>query len=526
MKTRPSKVDLDILQDLEWIEFYRENPVIAAEDLLIRNGRPLKLPPHQRIILNDLWKGTPFVMLILTRGGGKTAIIAVYLVLRGLLYPHERLGIISGNFRQAKKCFEEITRFYNESPIMQASSKQPPTRGNDQHGWYVKNESFVKALPIGDGNAVRGERFFKMFLDEFPQVDEKVFKTVLVPMLATRKDPTAPMTADEEGNQLILASSATWQFSWAYPLYLEYKRLQASGDKSYSVHEFDCDDVGEFLDPKIVEYSRLHSPREIFLMEYKLLWPRDSYGFFPASLLSTIKKKHCLTEAKGKDGCQYVLGVDPARESDNFAVCVIRLSKNGNRVVSVNGRKGLTFPEMAGEIRRLCREFNIVRIALDYGGGGTSVRDLIAEESVWENEKGELIEEDPILSIDPKDSPDRYGKRILDLVYFSPKEIYEMNMNLKSDMEHGRLIMPLEPIKGDEESELIFEEMKSMEKEIVSIITKTTSTGVIQFDTPSKRMQKDRYTALMLANKAARDFNSLEEKEEDSFSSLAWGIFT
>lgn len=528
MKTvnKSKKTDLDILQDLEWVEFYREHPIIAAEDLLIFNGYPLKVPPHQRIIINDLWSGTPFPMLILTRGGGKTAIIAIYFVLKALLYPNEKLGIISGSFRQAQKCFSEINSIYKESPIVQASSVQPPTRGNAEHRWELKNNSKVVALPLGDGQKVRGERFFKVFIDEFPKVDKSIMDEVIIPMLATRKNPTQPPEPNAQGNQLIYASTATYQFNWAYDAYVEYKEQQARGNPLYSVHEFDCDDIPDFMDQTMLEHSKRTFAREVFLMEYKLYWPKDSYGFYPASLLESIRKKACLTEGKGKSKAQYVLGIDPARESDNFAVCLIRLGANSNRIVYVNGQKGLTFPQMAAEIRRLCRDFNIVRIALDYGGGGTSIRDLIAEESVWKNEKGEMVEEEPILSIDPKDFPERFGRRILDLVYFSPKEIYEMNMNLKADMEHGRLIMPLEPIEGDEESEAIFEEMNKMQEELLNIITKTTSTGVIQFDTPSKRMHKDRYTALMLANKAAKDFNSLEETEEDSFSSLAWGVFT
>ena len=43
--TKTSKsVELDILEDTEWLEFYQQNPVAAAEDFLIRDGMPLKLP--------------------------------------------------------------------------------------------------------------------------------------------------------------------------------------------------------------------------------------------------------------------------------------------------------------------------------------------------------------------------------------------------------------------------------------------------------------------------------------------------
>lgn len=151
-KSQNKKINADILEDLEWVEFYRQNPVIAAEDLLMRNGRHLELPTHQRIVIKDLWSGTPFPMIIMTRGGGKSTIIAIYYCLRGILYPGERLGILSGSYRQAKVCFDEIIKFHSDSPILQQCSKKTPVKGNDECRWEITdNGSIIKALPIGDG---------------------------------------------------------------------------------------------------------------------------------------------------------------------------------------------------------------------------------------------------------------------------------------------------------------------------------------------------------------------------------------
>lgn len=518
------KIDPDILQDPSWIEFYREHPVLAAEDLLIRNGTNLRLPPHQRIVLKDLWSGRQFPMIIMTRGGGKSTLIAVYFVLRSVLYPNERMGIVSSGFRAAKVCFDEIVRFYNESPILQACSRKSPSLGNDERVWDVTgNGSIIKALPIGDGSKLRGQRFYKLFIDEFPQVDRGVIDEVLIPMLATRKDPTTQKQEDEKGNQLILASTATWQFSWAYKEYLKYKEKVAEGDERYSVHEFDSDDLADFMDQSMVQYSREHSPRVIFLMEYKLHWPKDSDGWFPASLIERTRSSACLIERKGNPNEEYVLGIDPARESDNFAMVVMRLSPNGNRVVNVIALHKPTFSQAVREIRRVLREYNIVRIAMDYGGGGLAVRDGLAEESVYFDGQKQ-IEEEPILPIDRKQFPDRVGRRILDVVYFSPKEIHQMNMDLKADMENGRVLFPKEPRMDDPASEEIYEQILKLESELRSIEVSTSPTGVLRFDTPNKRMIKDRYTALLLANKAARDY--MAEKDTDvKHEELATGFW-
>jgi hypothetical protein len=526
MAKKNKKIELDILQDTAWLEFYQQNPVVAAEDFLVKKGMPLMLPAHQRIILKDLWAGKPFSMLILTRGGGKTALIAIYYCLKGILYPGERLGIISGSFRQAKKTFDEIASFYDESPILRECSTKKPIRPTDECVWEITgNGSIIKALPLGDGQKIRGERFYKIFIDEFPNVDREIFSSVIVPMLATRKNPTLPPSATDERNQLILASTATWQFSWAYRLYNEYKKEMERSNPDYSVYEFDCDDVGDFLDSSIVEYSRKHSPRIVFLMEYKLYWPKDSHGWYPASLIAKCKRDFCLMEKKGKPEESYVMGIDPARESDLFAVAILRLTPNGKRLVYLDAASGATFPEMAQKIRQLKRDFNIVRIAMDYGGGGTAVRDQLATESVWYNpSKKQYIEELPILPIDKSQFPNAVGERILDVVYFSPKEIYQMNADLKSDMEHDRLHLPKEPILNQEWSEEIYEQVTKLEEELRAIETTTTPSGVLHFDTPSKHMIKDRYTSLLLANKAAKDY--LQENAADkSEQELATGFW-
>lgn len=52
------------------IKFYRENPVIAAQHLLRRDGEPLNLAPIQAIVLEEWWN-SKFSILTATRGFGK-----------------------------------------------------------------------------------------------------------------------------------------------------------------------------------------------------------------------------------------------------------------------------------------------------------------------------------------------------------------------------------------------------------------------------------------------------------------------
>ena len=59
----------------------------------------------------------------------------------------------------------------------------------------------------------------------------------------------------------------------------------------------------------------------------------------------------------------------------------------------------------------------------------------------------------------------------------------------------------------------MFEEINKLQDELISIVTTVTKTGIVRFDTPDKNMIKDRYTSLLLANKAAKDYVSSLESD-------------
>lgn len=88
--------DLVLERGMEMIEFYRNNPVIAAYDLL-----RIDLAPIQRIVFEDMWFKN-YAIVVASRGFGKTYLLAVLSCLSCLLYPGYRVGLIAPVFRQ---CF-------------------------------------------------------------------------------------------------------------------------------------------------------------------------------------------------------------------------------------------------------------------------------------------------------------------------------------------------------------------------------------------------------------------------------------
>lgn len=514
------------------IQYLRSNPIIAANKLLMRNGRPMQLTWYQRRILKDLWAGKPYTLLIMGRGTGKTFTLAVFLVLRCMLFPREKCGIVGPTYRQAQYVFDEVIRIWEESEHLQLSTKKPPAKTPTQCELNFVNGSQIIALPLGnDGNKIRGARFWRLVADELAQIPEDIIDTVLLPFLNTNKDPMSGDVSSGNQNQLVMASSAYYQFNHLYNKYVEYSKFMEEGNEDYAVHRYTyLDTPPGFISKKNIEHQRRTVPRIRFLMENLCVFPADSDGFFPASLLQSIKSENVALEPiVGDKGAEYVLGIDPARQSDNCAIVVIRLGAQ-NKVVRVDTLHRWSFPKMTDHIRKILRDYNVVRIAMDAGGGGTTIRDLLAEDAlVMNSSTGQLEHFEPIFEVDNKETMYKRGRHILELVNFSPKEINAMNFDLKADMENRRILVPSVP-KGStdlatlSQQEDMYPQIEEMLNETENVVATPLRTGgMLHFDTPSKSLKKDRYSALLLAAKAAREYGRSDvEKEKKPLAIGRW----
>jgi hypothetical protein len=211
------------------LAYYREYPCEAARDLL-----GVDLAPHQRLILDIMWTRA-YVLLALSRGCGKSFLLSIYATLRAMLYPSEKIGIIGPSFRQAKFVFAEIEKLYDISPHLRSASAKKPTRSPEVcylkfHGADNIAGSQIHALPIGDGNKIRGARYFSIVCDEAAQVNKDVLDVVIRGMMATSKNPMENVRRIEEQtrlvelgeldqiqemtkNKIIMASTAFFQFN-------------------------------------------------------------------------------------------------------------------------------------------------------------------------------------------------------------------------------------------------------------------------------------------------------------------------
>ncbi|MCI0560824.1 MAG: hypothetical protein MN733_20260 [Nitrososphaera sp.] len=547
----------------------------------------VQLLPFQLVILDMLWKKR-FPYLVMTRGGGKTFILAVYACLKALLSPGSKILLIGANFRQSQLIFEYIENFYHTSDLFKQCCSQP---SKAPAKWMLRvGDSTITAVPLGhDGATIRGLRATSIIADEFASIPEEVFQVVVRGFAAVAKDPARNameywkskhmeekgLTSSEyqsQGNQIILSGTAYYTFNHFFRTKERYEQLilektikEVTGDGGV-IERLDYRDYGIIqmpytaLPPGFMDITQIGQAKAtmhplFFAMEYMAEFAGTTGGFFPMLDIENATAGSALKDNNGNlimlggetqinpiheieleaqsDGV-YVLGADPARESDNFAICVIKITRDGlYKVVYADAWNRKEWGYSVRRMRDLIKRFNIQRIAIDKGGGGTTIEDLLKDKNYME--PGEL----PIFNIEkPEEEGDWYvGQEILQVQDFSEYTWYRAaNYSLQGDIHHRRIMFPASYV--DEvvynrfqfrESEIneCYDNIQKMRLELAQIERTMKGANREHFDLPEEQIKqakekgivhrKDRYSALLLAAHAARTFHGYgtwQEKTE------------
>jgi hypothetical protein len=253
---------------------------------------------------------------------------------------------------------------------------------------------------------------------------------------------------------------------------------------------------------------------------------------------------------RGSPNKQYVIGVDPASEVDNFSVSVIELNKDHRRIVYVwttnkkshteRVNSGLTkennfYSFCTRKIRDLMILFPTARICVDSQGGGVAIREALHDDAllapgelpIWE-----IIEEDK-----EKDSDDKSGLHILELCNFANAEwVAAANHGLRQDFENKVLLFPqVDPItialslEEDKNHGRLYDtledcivDIEELKNELCLIEMTKTQNGRDKWDTPEvkigvgkkERIRKDRYSSLLMANAGARAVSNIQVQQD------------
>lgn len=349
----------------------------------------IDLLPFQCVILAEMWK-RKFPMFIASRGAGKSFLLAVYGMLRGLLLPNRKIVVIGAAFRQSKVIWEYCETIWNNSPVLRSlcgGSLRGPRKEMDMYRVHL-NGSTITALPVGDGQKIRGQRAQDIFSDEFATLPINIFENVIAGFASVTATPAdnvrrlakqkkakkkgiiLPSRLEDDndlsvGNQIVISGTAYYDFNHFADYWKKWKQIiNSKGDiklleqvfngdipknfhwKDYSVIRLPYDLIPEgFMDEGQIARSKATIHSGIFSMEFLAVFTTDSQGFFKRSLIeSCVPKNNEPVELEsgevsfqaslsGNPTSKYVFGIDPASENDNFSIIVLELCADHRRIV-------------------------------------------------------------------------------------------------------------------------------------------------------------------------------------------------
>ena len=377
-------------------KFLRQNPSFAAEFIT-----GVRLFPFQHMAIKGMME-TDYFLGIWSRGMSKSFSTAVFALLDAILNQGVHIGIISKSFRQSKMIFtkmEEIAASPKAEFLSQCITRV--SKANDQ--WVMEiGSSKITALPLGDGEKLRGFRFERMIIDELLLMPEKVLNEVIMPFLSVIKNPTERQetydletTMIEQGkmkeedrhkwpnNKIIGLSSASYRFEHLYKMYCQYESLilnQNEQDKAHrTIMHFSYDCAPQQLyDQNLIDQAKATMSQSQFDREFMAVFTDDSSGYFKVS-----KMKECTiedgegqsVEVVGVPQDEYILAFDPSwsesEGSDDFAILLIKLNKDTKKgtVVHSYALPGANLKKHITYMAYLIKNFNIVFIVGDYNGG-------------------------------------------------------------------------------------------------------------------------------------------------------------
>ena len=427
---------LDDVKAKLWLyKFLKENVTFTTELLT-----GIELFPFQHMAVKAMMENDYFLG-IWSRGMSKSFSTGIFALLDAMLNQGVHIGIISKSFRQSKMIFrkiEDISLDKKAELFQQCIGKV--TKSNDEWSMQI-GKSRITALPLGDGEKLRGFRFQRIIIDELLLMPEKVLNEVIMPFLAVVENPTerqkikdaedamiktGKMTEDERtewpSNKMIGLSSASYKFEYLYKMYQAYENMifnpgaKNKGRRCIMQFSYDCAPKALY-DENLISQAKGSMSQSQIDREFNAQFTDDSAGYFKISKMAecTIEDGQSpAVEVCGEEGSEYIMAFDPSwsesETSDDFAIQVIKLlpEKKKGVVIHSYALPGTNLKKHITYFKYILDHFNIIMIVGDYNGGVQFINSC-NESDMFKKEKLEIGVFDPKL-----DNPHDYEKDLRD----------------------------------------------------------------------------------------------------------------
>ena len=439
----------------------------------------IKLFPFQHMSIKAMFE-TDYFMGVWSRGMSKSFTTAIFAALDAMLNQGVEIGILSKSFRQAKMIFkkiEDIAAKPEAALFAQCITKK--SKSNDE--WLLEiGRSRISALPLGDGEKLRGFRFHRIIIDEFLLMPERIYNEVIVPFLSVVENPTQRedlynletklikegKMAEEEryvwpNNKLIALSSASYKFEYMYKLYTQFENLIFNQNSTDTAHRtimqfsYDCAPK-QLYDQNLLNQAKSTMSQSQFDREFGAVFTDDSSGYFKISKMAecTIPDgEDPSVEVAGEPGAEYLLAFDPSwaesESSDDFAIQIFKLNaeRQMGTVVHSYALSGANMKDHIRYFSYILQNFNIVMVVGDYAGG-VQFFSACNESEIFKQDKLQLkiieadFERPENYNDDLQKARNQYNKNESKICYLrkpTSNWIRQANELLQSNLDHSRI---------------------------------------------------------------------------------------
>lgn len=532
-----------------WASFYRKNPQRMVFEYL-----NIKLKLFQKILIYMMMVSTNF-MYIASRGSGKTWLVALYCVVRCILYPGTKICVASGYKSQSleviQKIIDDFMKNYSwGSANLRSEIDDISTSINNAHVDF-RNGSWIKIVSSND--SARHNRATLIVVDEFRMVDLNTINTVLRKFLTAPRSPgylnNPKYSHLIERNIEMYMSSAWYKSHWSFSKLQAYFANMLDDTKRY----FCCGLPYQLalreglLSREQVEdeMSEADFDPTSFKMEMGAEWFGDTDGaFFKFDDISPrrkiknsfypleIYKNHKIKIPELTPNEKRILSVDVAllaskRHNNDAAALIINSAiptdKNDyiSNIVYIETHEGMTTDELGILVMRLFYQFNCTDLVLDTNGQGIGIYDFCIKPQ-YDSEYGVTYE--AMTCINDDNMASRCKIRNANKVIWSIKATADFNTKsaiaLRAAFQNGSINLLVSEFEAEElvrkfrgyskltskeqsmlklpyiQTSLMINELINLEHEIKGTNIKITE---------KSGMRKDRYSSLMMNVKICQE---------------------
>ncbi|GAV11297.1 putative helicase, ATP-dependent [Paenibacillus sp. NAIST15-1] len=456
-----------------------------------------------------------------------------------IFYPDIEISMTAQTRENAAKLvdekFREILRFY---PMIQNEIQGRPSFSKDSVEIVFTSGARIDVM--ANAQSSKGARRKRLNVEESNLLNNALFEDVLEPIVNVPRrtiGSLALINPEELNGQINFMTTSGFRGSSEFERNIsmldemaELKgKIVIGSDWQLAVNYSRGEPRSTILDKK----SRL-SPT-FFAMNYESKW----VGASDSALVSINKVIDLRTlkspELKGDERYIYILSVDVARSlsqnNNKTSISVLKIKKTKDQKISkvslvnlINLPNGLNFTAQAIEIKKIKKRYGAKVVVVDVNGVGVGLKDELLKETI-----------DPITeeslgcwdTINTEDEPDIVDSEKIVYALMAQGINHDIIVNFIDMVESCKLQLLIKNTENNYEvndtdyfnnNVLPHVQTDLLLEEVANLKLKQTQNGKYTVEQLTKRVDKDRYSSLVMGLWYIKEFLSkVEEENEDDY---------